>query len=87
MKPYVPDAWMDREKDRVGYEIPFTRYFYKYLPPRPLKEIDADLAAVTEDVIANAAWNRGLRASNHRTAPWLASVPNGWRLKRLKCVD
>lgn len=43
--PHVPDAWMDRSKDKVGYEIPFTRYFYKYEPPRPLEEIDADLQA------------------------------------------
>lgn len=41
--PYVPDAWIDKKKTRVGYEIPFTRHFYKYVPPRPLAEIDADL--------------------------------------------
>lgn len=43
--PHVPDAWMDRSKDKIGYEIPFTRYFYTYEPPRPLEEIDADLKA------------------------------------------
>ncbi|WP_046469663.1 type I restriction-modification system subunit M [Allosalinactinospora lopnorensis] len=41
--PHVPDAWMDESKTKVGYEIPFTRHFYKYVPPRPLEEIDADL--------------------------------------------
>ena len=41
--PHVPDAWVDTKKTKVGYEIPFTRHFYKYLPPRPLAEIDADL--------------------------------------------
>jgi type I restriction enzyme M protein len=41
--PYAPDAWMDRSKDKVGYEISFTRYFYEYQTPRPLKEILADL--------------------------------------------
>lgn len=41
--PHVPDAWVDTKKTRVGYEIPFTRHFYKYVPPRPLAEIDADL--------------------------------------------
>jgi len=41
--PHVPDAWVDTAKTKVGYEIPFTRHFYKYLPPRPLAEIDADL--------------------------------------------
>jgi type I restriction enzyme M protein len=41
--PYVPDAWVDTKKAKVGYEIPFTRHFYKYAAPRPLAEIDADL--------------------------------------------
>lgn len=43
VKPHVPDAWIDWSKVRTGYEIPFTRHFYKYVPPRPLAEIDADL--------------------------------------------
>ena len=41
--PHVPGAWIDWSKTKVGYEIPFTRHFYKYLAPRPLAEIDADL--------------------------------------------
>ncbi|MFD0423991.1 type I restriction-modification system subunit M [Streptomyces parvus] len=43
VKPHVPDAWIDWAKTRTGAEIPFTRHFYKYTPPRPLVEIDADL--------------------------------------------
>ena len=45
MLPHVPDAWVDATKTKVGYEIPFTRHFYKYQPPRTLEEIDADLEA------------------------------------------
>ena len=41
--PHVPDAWIDHTKTKIGYEIPFTRHFYKYVPPRELEEIDADL--------------------------------------------
>ncbi|WP_033439369.1 type I restriction-modification system subunit M [Saccharothrix sp. NRRL B-16314] len=41
--PHVPDAWVDHTKTKVGYEIQFTRYFYKYVPPRLLEEIDAEL--------------------------------------------
>src|SRR5204863_459394 len=37
--PHVPDAWIDRTKTKIGYEIPFTRHFYVYTPPRPLAEI------------------------------------------------
>jgi type I restriction enzyme M protein len=43
VRPHVGDAWVDTKKTKVGYEIPFTRHFYKYVPPRPLAEIDADL--------------------------------------------
>lgn len=43
VKPHIPDAWIDWAKVKVGYEIPFTRHFYKYVAPRPLAEIDADL--------------------------------------------
>jgi type I restriction enzyme M protein len=43
--PFVPDAWVDDAKTKVGYEIPFTRQFYRYVPPRPLAEIDADIRA------------------------------------------
>jgi type I restriction enzyme M protein len=43
VNPHVPDAWIDWAKVKVGYEVPFTRHFYKYVPPRPLAEIDADL--------------------------------------------
>ena len=44
--PHVPDAWMDRNKDRVGYEISFTKYFYEYQPLRSLEEIKADILAL-----------------------------------------
>ena len=44
--PYAPDAWMDRSKDKVGYEISFTKYFYEYQPPRDLQAILADLEAL-----------------------------------------
>jgi type I restriction enzyme M protein len=42
---------MDRTKDKVGYEINFNRYFYKYIPPRPLEEIDADLKKAEDEIM------------------------------------
>ena len=51
VRPHVPDAWMDRDKDKVGYEINFNRHFYKYTPPRPLEEIDADLRKAEEKIV------------------------------------
>jgi len=44
--PFAPDAWIDESKTKEGCEIPFTRHFYKYVPPRSLEKIDADLDAV-----------------------------------------
>ncbi|GKX41586.1 hypothetical protein SOASR015_06200 [Pectobacterium carotovorum subsp. carotovorum] len=59
VQPHVPDAWIDESKTDpkdgevgiVGYEIPFNRHFYVYEPPRALKEIDADLDAVSAEII------------------------------------
>jgi type I restriction enzyme M protein len=48
--PYVPDAWVDYDKTKTGYEIPLTRHFYKNVPPRPLKEIDAEIKALEEEI-------------------------------------
>ncbi|MBA6413980.1 SAM-dependent DNA methyltransferase [Parahaliea sp. F7430] len=60
VKPHVPDAWIDESKRDpldgevgiVGFEIPFNRHFYKFVPPRPLEEIDADLKACTDRIKA-----------------------------------
>ncbi|MDQ1294821.1 MAG: type restriction enzyme protein [Actinomycetota bacterium] len=48
--PHVPDAWIDRTKTKTGYEIPFTRHFYVYTPPRPLAEIDAELQTLEAEI-------------------------------------
>ncbi|MFB6875121.1 N-6 DNA methylase [Streptomyces sp. NPDC056323] len=48
--PHVPDAWIDHTKTKIGYEIPFTRHFYVYEPPRPLAEIDAELKALEAEI-------------------------------------
>ena len=50
--PNAPDAWIDHDKTKVGYEIPFNRHFYVFEPPRELAEIDADLKKVTDRIKA-----------------------------------
>ena len=50
IRPYLPDAWIDHTKTKIGYEIPFTRHFYQYIPPRPVAEIDAELKAVEAEI-------------------------------------
>jgi type I restriction enzyme M protein len=49
--PFAPDAWVDDTKTKTGYEIPFTRQFYKYVPPRPLEEIDAEIKASQQRIL------------------------------------
>ena len=58
VKPFAPDAWVDesytdardKEVGRVGYEINFNRYFYQYVPPRPLEEIDTELKTLEAEI-------------------------------------
>jgi type I restriction enzyme M protein len=49
--PHVPDAWIDHEKTKVGYEIPFNRHFYVFKAPRSLHEIDEELKGVTSRIM------------------------------------
>ena len=49
--PHVPDAWIDHDKTKIGYEIPFNRHFYVFKPPRELAEIDTDLKVVTDRIV------------------------------------
>ena len=49
--PHAPDAWIDPDKIKVGYEIPFNRHFYVFKPPRPLAEIDAELKQTTDRIL------------------------------------
>jgi type I restriction enzyme M protein len=48
--PHVPDAWVDHTKTKVGYEIPVTRQFYRYVPPRPLDEIDSEIQVLEDEI-------------------------------------
>ena len=53
--PHAADAWIDHDKTKVGYEIPFNRHFYVFKPPRPLAEIDAELKGVTDRILGMIA--------------------------------
>ena len=48
--PFVPDAWIDEKKSKIGYEIPFTRYFYKFEVPRPSSEIMQEILALENEL-------------------------------------
>jgi len=70
VKPHVPDAWIDTTKRDsrdgrvgfIGYEINFNRYFYRYTPPRPLEEIEADIRAIEGDIVRMLAEVTGTTA-------------------------
>ncbi|HCF63105.1 MAG TPA: SAM-dependent DNA methyltransferase [Chitinophagaceae bacterium] len=47
--PFAPDAWWDNKDTKIGYEINFAKYFYKYQPPRTLKEITADILKIEDE--------------------------------------
>jgi len=48
--PYMPDAWVDESKTKVGYVIRFNRYFYEYTPPRKLEEIETELRKIEKEI-------------------------------------
>ena len=58
--PFVADAWVDHAKTKIGYEIPLTRQFYRYVPPRPLEEIDAEIKALEDGDPAAASRGHGV---------------------------
>lgn len=51
VKPHVPDAWIDETKTKIGYEIPFTRHFYKYQPLRPSEEIMREIRELEQSIL------------------------------------
>ena len=97
--PHVPDAWIDESASKIGYEISFTRYFYKPQPLRTLEEIKADIVAVekeTEGLLGQILCDDGgpamsviLRpypAYKDSDVPWLGKVPEDWKVSRIKAV-
>ena len=50
--PYVSEAWVDHSKTKIGYEIPFTRQFYTYAPPRPVAEIRGEIESLEQQIQA-----------------------------------
>jgi type I restriction enzyme M protein len=50
IQKYSPDAWIDHSKSKIGYEIPFTRQFYSYIPPRPVAEIRSEISNLESEI-------------------------------------
>ena len=88
--PHVPDAWVDHSKTKVGYEIPLTRRFYRYVPPRSLEEIDADINVLQDEIVALLENRKAGLDPHPKLKPsgveWLGDVPEHWRVRKLKHV-
>ena len=99
VKPHVPDAWIDTskcdEKDGkvgiVGYEINFNRYFYRYAPPRPLEEIEADIRTIEKDIMRMLAevtgGNGGAHSKRRQLHASADSLPQTPSVAWTKCRD
>ena len=90
VRPHVPDAWMDRSKDKVGYEINFNRHFYKYTPPRPLEVIDAELKQAEEEIMRLLRGGDRMSAVAEKTdtniSGWLGNRPSS-DMRQLALMD
>jgi type I restriction enzyme M protein len=51
VRPHVPDAWIDADKTKVGYEIPLNRHFYRYEPPRAIETIEQEIRTLEVEIV------------------------------------
>ena len=88
IKPHIPDSWMDRSKDKIGYEINFTKYFYKFIPLRSLEDISQDLKSLDDEIkrlsMEMTDVNRYLLNYQETPKEWIGKIPSDWKLKREK---
>jgi hypothetical protein len=91
VKPHLPNSWMDESKNRVGYEINFDKYFYKYKPLRSLNEITQDLLKLDEN---SENLLKDITDKKHQSiidvkdsgVEWIGKIPSEWKTKKLKYI-
>ena len=79
VKPNLPNSWMDRSKDKVGYEISFIKYFYKFKPLRELSEIIDDMTKLDKEI--NYLSSQLEMIDNKSIL--IEDVPKDWLIKKL----
>lgn len=84
--PYVPDAWIDHSKTKVGFEISFTRQFHVYMPPRPVTQIRAEIEELEtriQEIMMSLSGHRPIQAHHAQDAApeWLGRLPAGWQVR------
>lgn len=77
VKSHLPDSWMDRSKDKIGYEINFTKHFYKFTPLRSLEDITRDLKSLDDEI----------KQLSMEMTMMMTELPDHWDLQRLKYVS
>jgi hypothetical protein len=92
--PYLPDAWLDRSKYKVGYEVNLSRYFDSGLVARPLQQVDSELAEAELEVMrllegvtrssGTSIEGRGVRALVDSGVQWIGQVPPHWKVVALR---
>lgn len=86
---YAPDAWVD-EKDQNWYEVSFTKYFYKPVELRPMKDILSDLENLEKqaeglmaEIVEGIKWSKIIK-KKPSGAPWLGNIPSQWECLKLE---
>ena len=86
---YYPDAWYDERKNKIGYEINFTQYFYIYEPPTSLEEINADIYKITTEIqeLLRDGFDMGNKTYGEYKTPetkWFNQIPANWDIRPIK---
>lgn len=89
---HIPDAWIDHDKTRVGYEITFNKYFYKFSPLRSLNVIDAEIKSLSEEITISLNIDSSMKINPYLAykdsgVKWLDNVPQEWNVKPLKLIS
>jgi len=94
VKPHVPDAWIDESKTKIGYEIPFTRHFYKYQSLRPSEEIMKEIKELEQSILEKlkkvmGGMSKFRRYERYKDSgiEWIGEIPEPWTVKRIKYIS
>ncbi|MBK5244764.1 MAG: N-6 DNA methylase [Eubacteriaceae bacterium] len=89
ISPYSPHAWLDKNKIKIGYEIPFTRFFYRFVPPTPssdilqrLHELELQREKMMQKIIAKGK-EKNIQDTTESGADWIGHIPKDWKIEKI----
>jgi type I restriction enzyme M protein len=87
--PYSPHAWLDKNKTKTGYEIPFTRIFYRFVPPAPsneilqrLRELELQRESMMQKIIAKGK-EKNIQDTIESGTDWIGRIPKDWKIEKI----